>query len=295
MLDNTLIFLLNFGLYNIWLVTLALNFMSSLVLLSNYTNSQGTPIGRSAFYFFLTSFLWSVTSTIITIPIFRQNEYSVNYFYTSIMLLAAIALSLGTYERARIQMLLTPGAIQQTRDNRLLFILSVCTVGIALIGLVGNILNNPTLNILFPGMSVLTNLGFILIGGLFIALTQPKFRYKLAYVGSAILLIMGFTLIMIELLGVYAPFSPLLLGPEEVPIAVVFIIASLWIAIAKRARQRLRWWMARIVMAMAILSSVAIQSAAYFLHHPAIPSIPVLLLMVLAGGAMLWRSWKVPM
>ena len=188
------------GIYNLWLWTLALNFASSLILLNNYIKSKGTPIGRSAFYFFLNSFLWSITATIITIPIIEENGFFLNYFYLSFTFLAAIALSLGTYERTRIQILLTPGTKEQTRGNRIWFVLSFCIFAVALIGVIGIMLNNPTLNIMLRGMGGLTDLGFILIAGLFIALTQPKFTHKLVYVGSATLLILGSTVISGNLL-----------------------------------------------------------------------------------------------
>jgi len=279
LLPNILLGLSDFGLYNLWLWTLALNFGSSLILVNNYIKSKGTPIGRSAFYFFLGSFLWSITATGITIPIIEENGFFFNYFYLFFTFLASIALSLGTYERARIQILLTPSIGEQTRDNRLWFILSFCIFALALIG------------VILRGMGGLTCLGFILIAGLLIPLTQPKFT-KLVYVGSAILLILGLTVISGNYLEIPALDSPLPGGPTTVPIAMVFIIAGLWLAIAKLSS--LKWQIVKIDMAMAILFTVVIRFATYFLRHPSNLSYLELLLSVLVGGALLWRSWKTP-
>jgi hypothetical protein len=76
-----------------------------------------------------------------------------------------------------------------------------------------------------------------------------------------------------------------------VPTATVFIIVGLWIAIAKQSG--LKWWILKITMAMAVLSTVLIQIVSYFLHHPGALS-SLALLIVLVGGALLWRSWKTP-
>ncbi len=278
-MPNILIGLLDFGLYNLWLWTLALNFGSSLILLNNYLKSKGTPIGRSAFYFFLSSFLWSIAVTVITIPIIEENGFFLNYFYLFFAFLASLALSLGTYERTRIQILLTPGINKQTRDNRLWFILSFCIFALAIIGVILREIG---------GMSCL---GFIVIAGLLITLTQPKFT-KLVYVGSAILLIFGLTVISGTYLEIPALYSPLPGGPTTLTIAMVFIIAGLCIALAKLSR--LKWQIVKIDMAMVILFVVVTQFAAYFLRHPSHLSYPVLLLIVLVGGALLWRSWKTP-
>ncbi len=291
-MNSILLGLSDFGLYNVWLWTLALNLASSLILVHNYTNSKGTPIGRNAFYFSINSFLWTITSMIITIPILERNNLVGNYFYLSFPFLAAIALSLGTYERTRIQILLTPGTEEQTRDNRLWFILSFCIFAVALIGVISTMLHSHILNMVFRGMGGLTGLGFILIAGLFIALIHPKFTTKLVYVGSAILLILGFTVISGTLLDITALYSPLPGGPTTEPTALVFIITGLLIVIAKLPG--LKWWIVRITMAMAILSTIVIQLVSYFFPHYEFLSYPELLLTVLVGVALLWRSWKTP-
>jgi hypothetical protein len=286
-LSNILLILSDLGIYFLWLWTLALNFASSLILVNNYIKSRGTPIGRSAFYFFLSAFLWGITALVFTIPTLEKNNVGQNYLLLFFPFLASIALSLGTHERTRIQILLTPGTRKQSRDNRLWFILSFCIFVVALIGFIGGTLNNSFLK----GMGGLTGLGFILIAGLFIALTQPKFSHKLIYVGSAILLILGFTVISGNLLGIPTLYSPLFAAPTTVPTGLVFIIAGLWIAATELSG--LKWWSVKITMAMAILSTVLIQIVSYVLHHPAALSSSALLI-VLVGGAILWQSWKTP-
>ena len=152
-------------------------------------------------------------------------------------------------------------------------------------------LNSPFLNIALNGLGGLTGLGFILIAGLFIALTQPKFTQKLVYVGSAILLLLGLIVIIGNLLGI--PTLNSLSGViTSIPTAEVFIIAGLWIAIAKLSG--LKWWVAQITMAVVILFSFVAQVVAYFFHHSTFLYSPELLLIVLVGGALLWRSWKTP-
>jgi hypothetical protein len=289
---NILEFWKDFGLYSLWLYTLALNLASSLILINHYIKSRGTPIGRTAFYFFLNSFWWSVTSVIVTFPIIITTDFSVSYFYLFFPFLASIASILGTYERTRIQMLLTPGAEKQTRDNRLWFILSLCTFSVALVGVIGVILNNSTLNIIFKGMGGLTCLSFVLIGGLFIALTLPKFRISLVYGGSAILLIVGFTVIIGTMLQIPTLYSPLPGAPTNVPTALVFIIVGSWVATAKLPG--IKWWIVRIVNAFAILSTFVLVVVTILGLHPQVISYALLLLIMLVGGALLWRSWKIP-
>lgn len=278
-MNDVLIGLLDFGLYNLWLWTLALNFGSSLILLSSYLKSKGTPIGRSAFYFCIGSFLWSIAVTVITIPVIEENGFFFNYFYLFFTFLAAITLSLGTYERTRMQILLTPGIKRQIRDNRPWFILSFCIFALALIG------------VALREMGGLTCLGFILIAGLFIALTQAKFS-KPVYVASALLMILGFTVISGNYLKIPALYSPLPGGPTTVTIAIVFIIAGF--CTAATGLSGLKWWIVKIDMTMGILFTVVIQFVAYFLHHPLHLSYSVLLLSVLVGIALLWRNWKTP-
>lgn len=278
----------DFGLYNLWLWTLALNFASSLLLVDSYIKSKGTPIGKSAFYFFLGSLLWGITTMAITIPILQASETFGDWFYLSFTFLASIASSLGTYERTRIQILLTPGTKEQVRDNRLWFIVSFCIFAVASVGVIVTMMNSSIL----VGIGGLTGLGFILIAGLCIALTQTKLTRKLVYVGSTILLIIGVTVISGWLLGIPILYSQLPGGPMKIPTAVFFIIAGLWIANAKLSG--LKWWIAKITMALAILFTVVLQFVTYLFRHSLALSSPTLFLIVLVGGAFLWRTWKTP-
>lgn len=289
MIEELLDFLLDFGLYSLWLFTLALTLASSIILFNYYQKSKGTPLGRTAFYFFLNSMWWSVASFLITIPIIETIGFVQSYFYLFFPFMAGIAMILGTYERSKIQSLLQPGTKKQTPETNLWFIISSFISGISLIAIIGAILNNPILNIVVIGTGSSTALGFVLIGGLLIALAHAGTQ-KLVYIGSAILLILGFTLIMVFALKIPALQSLLSVNLKTVPIALVFVIVGFWTAIAKLPG--LKWWIVKMVMAFSVLSSIFLTLASHVSGHPQNFTSLSMWLIVLVGGTLLWRSWK---
>ena len=289
MIEKLLDFLLDFGLYSLWLFTLALTLASSIILFNYYRKSKGTPLGRTAFYFFLNSFWWSIASFLITIPLITTIGIVESYFYLFFPFMAGIASILGTYERSKIQSFLQPGTKKQTPETNLWFIISYFISGIGLIAIIGAILNNPILNIVVVGTGGSTGLGFVLIGGLLIALAHARAQ-KFVYIGSAILLILGFTLIIVFALKIPALQSLLSVNLKTVPIALVFVIVGLWAAIAKLPG--LKWWIVKMVMALSVLSSIILALATHMSYHPQNLTSLSMLLIVLVGGTLLWRSWK---
>jgi hypothetical protein len=277
MVTNVLPFLEDFILYVLWMFTLALSFTSSIVLFSHYLRSKATPIGRTAFYFFLNSFWWSVTSTIVTLPIITTNDFSRNYFFLFFPFLASIASILGAYERTRIQILLTPGLEKQTISDRRWLASSIAILVIALVGT-------------YVGIGGLTAWVFVLIGASLAAIALANYGFKIVYISSAILIALGFTIFMGLMLEIETLYSPLPGVPTDTPTALVFILTGFWMLIARKLG--LKWWILRIIYAFAILSTVVLAIVTYLSYHPETVSFPVLLLTALVGGALLWRSWK---
>lgn len=275
---DVLPFLEDFILYILWLFTLALNFTSSLVLFSHYRASKATPIGRTAFYFFLNSFWWSITSMIITLPIITTTyEFSKNYFFLFFPFLASIASILGAYERSRIQMLLTPSLEKRAIRDRLWLASSLIILGIALVGT-------------FVGIGGLTAWAFVLICVLLTALALHNHSFKIVYIGSAILIALGVTIFTGIMLEIEFLYSNLLGLPVDTPTALVFVLTGFWMAIVRKLGLKL--WIFRIVCAFAILSTVVLAIVTYLSYHSETVSFPVLLLITFVGGALLWRSWK---
>jgi hypothetical protein len=277
MVTNVLPFLEDFILYILWMFTLALSFTSSMVLFSHYLKSKATPIGRTAFYFFLNSFWWSVTSTIVTLPIITTNDFSRNYFFLFFPFLASIASILGAYERTRIQMLLTPRIEKRTISGRLWLASSLAFLVIALVGT-------------YVGIGGLTAWVFVLICALLVAIALPNYCCKIVYVGSAILLALGFAILTGLMLEIETLYSPLPGVPTDTPTALVFLLTGFWMVIVRKLG--LKWWILRIICSSAILSTVVLAIVTYLSYHPETVSFPVLLLTALVGGALLWRSWK---
>jgi hypothetical protein len=289
LVNEILEFLLDFGLYSLWMFTFALTLTSSIILLNYYINSKGTPLGRTAFYFFLNSFWWSVASAWITIPIITTMGFVRSYFYLFFPFMAGIASILGTYQRARIQSFLQPGTKKQTPDTNLLVIISFCIFGVSLIVIIGALLNNPILNIVVTGTGGLTSLGFMLISGLLIAFALERAR-KLVYIGSLSVLILGLTVMIGHALEIVELYSPLPGDPTKVSTALVFVIAGFWTATAKEPG--LKWWIVKMVMAFTILSSIILAFITHLTYHTQDLTTLTTFLIVLVGGTLLRRSWK---
>lgn len=289
MIEHTIDFFLDFGLYILWLFTFALTLTASVILAYHYSKSKGTPIGKTALYFFFNSFWWSVASALITIPFILTIGFAEGYFYLIFPFMAGIASILGAYERSRIQILLDPGAKKQVLDNKLWSVLSLCILGVALFTIISVLLDNPILNILSIGEGGLTGVGFTLIGILLFALSYARAE-KLVYLGSAALLGIGFTAILGQALDIVTWRAPLPGAPTKVTTAMVLIVVGIWIAIVKRSG--LKWWIVKMFMAMSVLSSIILGFVTHFAFHPQELTSLLTLLIVIVGGTLLWRSWK---
>jgi hypothetical protein len=279
-------FMLDFGLYSLWLFTFALTLASSLILFNYYLKSRGTPLGRTAFYFFLNSFWWSVASALMTIPIISTTGLAESYFYLIFPFMAGIASILGTYERSRIQSFLQPGTKKQTPHNNLSLFLYFGIFVVALIAIIGGILNIPILN---TGTGSSTGLGFMLISGLLIASAYARVQ-KLVYIGSAILLIYGSAALIGSALDIPILSCPLPGEPIKVTTALIFIIVGFWAVIENFSG--LKWWIIKMVMAFAVLSSIILGIVTSLSYHSQDLTTLSTLLIVLVSGSLLWQSWK---
>jgi hypothetical protein len=279
-------FILDFGLYSLWLFTFALTLASSLILLNYYLKSRKTPLGRTAFYFFLNSFWWSIASALITLPIITTIGLAESYIYLIFPFMAGIASILGTYERSRIQSFLQPGTKKQIPHPNLWFILSFGIFVVALIAIIGGILDIPVLNI---GTGSSTGLGFMLISGLLVASAYARAQ-KFVYAGSSILLIYGVTAIMGYALDIPILYSPLPGEPTTVTTGLIFIIVGFWIAISNLSGLKL--WITKMVMAFAVLSSIILAIVTSLSYHTQDLTTLSTLLIVLVSGTLIWQSWR---
>ena len=276
--------------WDLWLAALTLSVSSSIILILNYSKSRKTPIGNAALYISISSLIW----TIVTITAYLYlGVPNLALYFLFLAFLAGIFTTLGAYERAKIQSILTPSG-EERHGSRTLLALSVLVLAIALAGILRPIINSPFLNSAMGSASILTTVGLILISASLIVLSRPEFPKRLIYLLAGAAFTIGF----IVLFGYYAVniMSPLDAflpgGGTSIETAKGFILASLGVVFA--TQRGLKAWFAKIILAMGILFVVL--SDLYTLlefHHPVLLWAPsVALSLILIGIAQLWGALK---
>jgi hypothetical protein len=264
-------------------------FSSSIILMGIYLKSRGTPLGKNAFYIAISSLIWSIAGAIYSAPYIEGLQFNSSFFFLSLAAIAGITTTLGAYERAQIQVILTQSDERQLQKSRLWSTLTVLPFAIALVTLVHLALTSSFLNLAIGDTPFMTAIGLIAITGSLIALVNPRFPSKLVYVGSAIAFaIASAALICYSLnisLGVFT------LGTGDIATAKAFLIASLALALAKR--RGLKAWIIKINLSIGVLFMVTLAFTGYSIGHPAFLSFPTAICLFIVGGVLFWHAWRI--
>ena len=284
--------------YYLWLLTLSLAFAQSIILVHLYLKSKGTPIGRLAFYISLSSLMWSIATAVYAVSFMQAAETYIGAFLF-VASAAGITSTLGAYERARIQGILTPTGERDIKECRVCRYLGVLVLAIAIFEIGVFVSRIALMNLAIESFSFVSALGFLFIAASLIALTQPKFPAKLAYIGVGIALIMAFLVLIGHLLGISALHELIhVAGAGEVSTSVGLIVASF--GVISLAQRGLKAWIVKINFATNILVIAALAVPEHIFYQPTIYSeasfatlsIPATASFFFLGLALLWAAWK---
>ena len=285
------------SLYYLWLLTLGLSFSSFFTFVKFYFQIKKTIIGRVAFFVSSCFLLWGVATAVLAIPSIAETQFYITIFL-SIVSFAGIAGIFAAYHEALISNVLNPTGLAKHRFPLLTNILSCFTLVIATIGILRFVLNNPVLNALMEGMSIMTGLGLIFLTGPLIVLIPKKRLKKIVYLGASISFIIALVALIGHWLAIPSLYAPLTGGGTSISTALGLVISSIGLAIIFKKDLRIR--IAKLTLAtiillisiLAILGYTTQLSVLYSSSSFARLSIPTAICFALIGTTFFVNSWR---
>jgi hypothetical protein len=283
--------------YYLWLLGLTLAFSSSVIFFKLYIRSKGTPLGRVAFYVSINSFLWSIAIAVLLVP-----SMTMSGIYTDVFLLvsslAGVASIVGAYYRATIQSLLTPSGDGKSRDLRVYYVLYGLAFAVAFLSVIRFDLGIPIWIEAMKGQSIFGEVGIIFLTGSLIMLLKSRPPRKLAYIGIALALIIGFIALIGNWRLIRFMFNLFHTGYTSDLTAVGLIAASLGGVLS--VRRGLRTWTAQFIPFTVVLLIGVLALVGYTISLPTLYnggvyvglSIPTAICFLLIGSAQVWYAWN---
>jgi hypothetical protein len=284
-------------LYYLWLLTLGLVFSSFFTFAKFYWKIKKTIIGRVAFFVSICFLLWGVAIAVLAIPSVAEIQVYITIFLV-IASFAGIAGIFAAHHEALISNILTPTGLAKHRFPHLTNVFSCFALVIALIGIIRFAVNNPVLNALMEGMSVMTGLGFVFLAGPLVALVRPKRFQKLVYLGACVSFIVAIVALIGHWLVIPILYAPLPGGGTSVSTALGLIISSIGLAITFQKDLRVK--IAKLTLSIIILLISILAILGYITQLPvlysssslATLSIPTAICFVFIGATLFVNSWR---
>lgn len=285
--------------YYLWLLTITVTISSASLITKFSLRMKRTLIGVTSFYFSLSFILWGAATVSMSLHHFVKEIEIYLVIYMLISSLASLAGIYAAYHGMVIQGILVPNGVRGVEPKLSNAVLSALAFVIGFVGFARFALNNPLLNAMMEGMSILTALGFILLAVPLIALSRPKLLNEILYAGAGLTLTMAFVALIGHCLDIPVLYAPMPGGGLSVSTAMGFIGAS--IAVVFPRRQDLRAKIARLTLAVFVSLIAILALLGYLLNLPILYasssfarlSIPTALGFILIGSALFWRAWKV--
>lgn len=283
--------------FYLWVLTLTLTVSSALLLTRFSLRIRKTIIGRTILHISISFIFWAAATASMALHHAEAIEVY-GAVYMSLASMASLFTTYATWQGMVIQGILVPGQIGRTEPKHASAILGSAVFTIGFVGFIRFALNNPFLNAMMDGMSVLTAVGLMLLSVPLITGYRVKFSDKIVLAVAVLTLVIATISLAGHVLAIPILYAPLPGGDVSISTALGFIAAGIYVLLAKREAMKIK--VIRLNIAVFILLLAVIALLGLLLDLPALHSqspfarlpVPTALGFILVGSAFSWRVWK---